>query len=158
MRTIEYRLRQMLSEMLPVPEEAFVIALDENVVIKCGLDSLDAVELVMYTEDEFQIDIDDETADTIQTLQDAIDYLRGRGISDYEVRAYPAHRPVITLPAVIPVPEKEQSPYYVVLFDDMFEASGKSAKVFDNLIDTDEYVARLQSRDIAVQAYDLFPR
>ncbi|KAN0125169.1 acyl carrier protein [Russula decolorans] len=40
-----------------------------------GLDSLDAVEVVMAVEEEFSIEIPDEEADGIQTVQHAIDYI-----------------------------------------------------------------------------------
>ncbi|MBW2520939.1 MAG: acyl carrier protein, partial [Deltaproteobacteria bacterium] len=38
-------------------------------------DSLDTVELVMALEEEFDIEISDEDAEKIQTVQDAIDYI-----------------------------------------------------------------------------------
>ena len=40
-----------------------------------GADSLDTVELVMAFEEEFDIEIPDEDAEKIQTVQDAIDYI-----------------------------------------------------------------------------------
>jgi acyl carrier protein len=40
-----------------------------------GADSLDTVELVMALEEEFDIEISDENAEKIQTVQDAIDYI-----------------------------------------------------------------------------------
>ncbi|KAI0034316.1 acyl carrier protein-like protein [Vararia minispora EC-137] len=40
-----------------------------------GLDSLDAVEVVMAVEEEFSIEIPDAEADEIQTVQQAIDYI-----------------------------------------------------------------------------------
>ncbi|KAJ1029943.1 hypothetical protein NDA16_000857 [Ustilago loliicola] len=40
-----------------------------------GLDSLDAVEVVMAIEEEFSIEIPDEEADNITTVQQAIDYI-----------------------------------------------------------------------------------
>nr|YP_010595069.1 acyl carrier protein [Paralia sulcata]YP_010595128.1 acyl carrier protein [Paralia sulcata]WAJ57804.1 acyl carrier protein [Paralia sulcata]WAJ57863.1 acyl carrier protein [Paralia sulcata] len=40
-----------------------------------GADSLDVVELVMAFEEEFEIEIDDESAGEIQTVQDALDYI-----------------------------------------------------------------------------------
>ncbi|KAI0002035.1 acyl carrier protein [Russula vinacea] len=40
-----------------------------------GLDSLDAVEVVMAVEEEFSIEIPDEEADAIRTVQQAIDYI-----------------------------------------------------------------------------------
>jgi len=41
-------------------------------------DSLDLVELVMSLEDEFGVDIDDEAADRIRTVGDAVEYLDRR--------------------------------------------------------------------------------
>ena len=41
-----------------------------------GADSLDIVELVMLIEKEFNIEIPDEDAEKISTVQDAIDYIR----------------------------------------------------------------------------------
>ncbi|WP_374763990.1 acyl carrier protein [Yunchengibacter salinarum] len=40
-----------------------------------GADSLDTVELVMAFEEEFEIEIPDEDAETIQTVKDAIGYI-----------------------------------------------------------------------------------
>lgn len=40
-----------------------------------GADSLDIVELVMAIEDEFEIDIEDQIASQITTLQDALNYI-----------------------------------------------------------------------------------
>ena len=42
-------------------------------------DSLDVVELVMAIEDEFEIDIEDQIASQIVTLQDALDYIEEKG-------------------------------------------------------------------------------
>lgn len=40
-----------------------------------GADSLDVVELVMAFEEEFDIEIPDEDAEKIQTVQNAVDYI-----------------------------------------------------------------------------------
>jgi len=50
-----------------VPEAAFTDDL--------GADSLDLVELIMSMEEEFDIDISDEDAEQLTTVQDAIDYI-----------------------------------------------------------------------------------
>ena len=41
-----------------------------------GADSLDTVELVMKFEEDFDIEIPDEDAEKIQTVQDAVDYIK----------------------------------------------------------------------------------
>ena len=43
-----------------------------------GADSLDQVELVMAIEDEFEIEIEDQVAGQIATVQNALDYIEGR--------------------------------------------------------------------------------
>ena len=43
-----------------------------------GADSLDTVELVMEFEDEFEINIPDEDAEKIQTVEDVISYVQGK--------------------------------------------------------------------------------
>ena len=50
-----------------VPEASFIDDL--------GADSLDTVELVMAFEEEFGIEIPDEAAEKIQSVQDAINYI-----------------------------------------------------------------------------------
>ena len=43
-----------------------------------GADSLDVVELVMSIEDEFDIEIEDQSASQIATIQNALDYIEGK--------------------------------------------------------------------------------
>jgi acyl carrier protein len=57
-----------LSEV--VPEASFVDDL--------GADSLDLVELIMSMEEEFDTDISDEDAEKIQTVQDAINFVKAQ--------------------------------------------------------------------------------
>lgn len=57
------------------------LALDEEEVTAdatfddLGADSLDIVEIVMAFEDEFGVEIPDEDAENINTVQDAVDYI-----------------------------------------------------------------------------------
>ena len=58
------------------------LGIDKNKVIESadftkelGADSLDVVELVMAFEEEFDIEIDDEVAGEMATVQDALDYI-----------------------------------------------------------------------------------
>jgi acyl carrier protein len=54
------------------------ITRDTSFVNDLNADSLDTVELVMEFEDEFEISIPDEDAEKIQTVGQAIDYIRER--------------------------------------------------------------------------------
>jgi len=46
-----------------------------NFSTELGADSLDVVELVMALEEEFEIEIPDESAANISTVQEAVDYI-----------------------------------------------------------------------------------
>ena len=48
---------------------------DSSFIDDLGADSLDIVELVMLIEKEFSIEIPDEDAEKISTVQDAVDYI-----------------------------------------------------------------------------------
>ncbi|MDG6881428.1 Acyl carrier protein [Phocoenobacter uteri] len=72
--SIEERVKNIIVEQLGVsleeakPEASFIDDL--------GADSLDTVELVMALEEEFDIEIPDEEAEKITTVQSAIDYVQ----------------------------------------------------------------------------------
>ena len=51
---------------------------DSNFQNDLGADSLDTVELVMAFEEKFGIEIPDDAAETIQTVQNAIDYIENK--------------------------------------------------------------------------------
>lgn len=65
--------RRIVLEQLGVDEEE--VTSDASFLKDLGADSLDVVELVMAFEEEFGIDVDDEDAERIDTVQDAITYL-----------------------------------------------------------------------------------
>ena len=73
MSNIEERVKKVIVDQLGVKEEEVVptAAFIEDL----GADSLDTVELVMALEEEFGIDIPDEEAEKIQTVQDAVNYI-----------------------------------------------------------------------------------
>ena len=53
------------------------INLETEFIKDLKADSLDVVELVMAFEEAFEVDINDEVAGEIQTVQDALDYIEG---------------------------------------------------------------------------------
>jgi len=69
----EEKVKKIISEQLGV-EEAQVTN-EAAFVDDLGADSLDNVELVMALEEAFEIDIPDTSAEKIQTVQQAIDYI-----------------------------------------------------------------------------------
>ena len=71
---MEEKVKKIVAEKLSVePEEVIPKA---AFVDDLGADSLDLVELIMAMEEEFDIEIPDEEAEKIQTVQDAIDYIK----------------------------------------------------------------------------------
>jgi acyl carrier protein len=73
MSSISDRIKQIVAEQLGVDEDQ--VTTEASFMDDLGADSLDTVELVMALEEEFDIEISDEDAEKIQTVQDAIDYI-----------------------------------------------------------------------------------
>ncbi len=73
MSTVENRVKKIVVEQLGVKEDK--VQNNASFVDDLGADSLDNVELVMALEEEFEIEIPDEVAEKITTVQEAIDHI-----------------------------------------------------------------------------------
>ncbi|HCE75880.1 MAG TPA: acyl carrier protein [Dehalococcoidia bacterium] len=79
------KVQAVVAEKLSVDEEEVVP--EASFTDDLNADSLDLVELIMAFEEEFssdgvEIEISDEDAESITTVQAAIDYLRDNGVED----------------------------------------------------------------------------
>lgn len=66
--------KKILAEKLPDASED-KITLDASVMDDLGADSLDVVEIIMAIEESFSIDIPDEEAESLTTVQSIVDYI-----------------------------------------------------------------------------------
>ncbi len=74
--SVENKVKEIIVEQLGVtPDE---VTNEASFVEDLGADSLDTVELVMAFEEEFGIEISDEDAEKIKTVQDAVSYIDER--------------------------------------------------------------------------------
>jgi len=71
--SVEERIQKIVCEQLGVSQEK--VKLKASFIDDLGADSLDTVELVMAFEEEFEIEIPDEEAEEIATVQSAVDYI-----------------------------------------------------------------------------------
>jgi len=76
MAELEAKVKKIISEQLGVPEAD--VKPEASFVNDLGADSLDTVELVMALEEEFGVEIPDEDAEKIATVQNAIDYIKAK--------------------------------------------------------------------------------
>ncbi len=85
MATVLERVSKLIAEQLGVEEAE--IKPETSFVEDLNADSLDLVELIMSLEEEFSktgktVEVSDEDAEKIATVQDAVDYIKEHGISD----------------------------------------------------------------------------
>ncbi len=73
---LEERVKKIIVEQLGV--DAGEVLPQAQFVNDLGADSLDTVELVMALEEEFDIEIPDEEAEKIQTVGQALDFIKAR--------------------------------------------------------------------------------
>ena len=76
MSDIEEQVRKIIVDHLGIEESK--ISSDSKFIDDLGADSLDTVELVMAFEEKFGIETPDDAAETIQTVQNAIDYIQSK--------------------------------------------------------------------------------
>ena len=87
MATVFERVRKIIVEQLGVEESE--VALQTSFVDDLNADSLDLVELIMAMEEEFSdkgksMEISDEDAEKLATVQDAVNYIIEQGIAEDE--------------------------------------------------------------------------
>jgi acyl carrier protein len=85
MASVFDRVRDIAAEKLSV--DAADVKAESSFTEDLNADSLDVVELIMAIEEEFGTDdapleISDEDAENIKTVQDAVTYLKNRGVAD----------------------------------------------------------------------------
>lgn len=85
MATVYDRVKNVVVDRLGAEESA--ITMEASFVDDLNADSLDLVELIMAFEEEFSTDalalkISDEDAEQIRTIQNAVDFIKGKGVSD----------------------------------------------------------------------------
>jgi len=68
------KVKKIIVEQLGVEEED--IALESSFIDDLGADSLDIVELIMALEEEFDLEIPDNEAEKITTVNDAVEYIK----------------------------------------------------------------------------------
>ena len=71
--SVEDRVKKIVSDQLGTSMDE--IEIDSSFVDDLGADSLDTVELVMALEEEFDLEIADEDAEKITTVNDAVTYI-----------------------------------------------------------------------------------
>ncbi len=74
MENIEQRVKKIVAEQLGVNESE--VNPNAKFIDDLGADSLDLVELVMALEEEYNMEISDKDAENIQSVGDAIEYIK----------------------------------------------------------------------------------
>ena len=76
MSEVKSKIKKIVADHLGIEEEK--VTEEASFIDDLGADSLDTVELVMAFEEKFGIEIPDDAAETIQTVQNAIDYIQNK--------------------------------------------------------------------------------
>ena len=72
METLD-KVKDIVTEQLGVERDE--VTIESSLIDDLGADSLDIVELIMAFEEEFNIEIPDEAAEKIKTVQDVVNYI-----------------------------------------------------------------------------------
>ena len=70
------KITEIIVDKLGVDSEK--ISLEAKFIDDLGADSLDTVELIMQFEEEFEVEIPDEDAEKILSVQQALDYIKSK--------------------------------------------------------------------------------
>ncbi len=73
--SIQARVKEIVCEQLGVSDDE--VTPEASFLEDLGADSLDIVELVMALEEEYELEISDEDAEKIKTVQDIVSYIEG---------------------------------------------------------------------------------
>jgi len=68
------KVKEIIVDQLGVEEDE--VTLESSFIEDLGADSLDIVELIMALEEEFGLEIPDDEAEKLSTVNDAIEYIR----------------------------------------------------------------------------------
>ena len=74
--TVEEKVKNIIVEQLGVDNET--VTPEASFIDDLGADSLDIVELVMTMEEEFDLEIPDEDAEKIKTVNDVVTYIKSK--------------------------------------------------------------------------------
>jgi acyl carrier protein len=74
MASVEEKVKEIIAEQLGLEKDD--VQLDASFIDDLGADSLDIVEMIMTIEDEYDVEISDDDAEKIATVQDAINFIK----------------------------------------------------------------------------------
>lgn len=75
--TVETKVKKVIAQKLPDLDIDDILP-EASLIEDLGADSLTIVELIMSMEEIFEIEIDDEDAEKLVTVQDAIDFIKAK--------------------------------------------------------------------------------
>lgn len=75
--TVETKVKKVIAEKIPDIDIEDIVP-EASLIDDLGADSLTIVELVMSMEEVFEIEIDDDDAEKLITVQDTIDFIKAK--------------------------------------------------------------------------------